>query len=191
MTPRVQSLFSGTSDIKGVVTTSLLQVPVKMMEDSIMDSCIINVPIICERSTIVSSCCIDDPEVQSIPAGWMFHTAALKEDANSCVLYVTVAFCIKDDLKESIEKSRGWKETHLESPLCSLWLARLFEAKETMGQSFTATWRLVTNLQTNTVTDKTDTQRFSMEDILKLKYIPAMMEHKRIISEKIKLSTQC
>lgn len=188
MKPRVQSLFFGTSDIKGVVTASVLQASVKMMEDSIMDSCIIDVPIICERFTIVSSCCIDDPEVKSIPANWMFHTAALKQDTDNSALYVTVAFCINDDLKGSLEKSLGWKGTNLESPLCSLWLARLFEAKETMGQSFTATWRLVTNPDKITVTHKTDTRRFSMEDIIKLKYIPAMMQHKRTISEKTNLS---
>lgn len=188
MKSRVQSLvYSRSSDIKGVVTTSLLQAEVKMMEDSVMDSSIINVPLICERSTIVSGCYIDDAEVKRIPMNWMFHTAALKQD--SSVLYVTVAFCIYDDLKGSIEKSREWKGTNLESPSCSLWEARLFEAKETMSQSFTATWRLVINLQENIVTDKTDTRRFSMDDILKLKCIPAMMQHKRDITEKINSST--
>lgn len=182
MKPHVQSLFGCDSKIKGVVTTSLLYAQVEMENNSIMDSCIITVPVVCEQSTIISNCLIDDPIVKNIPEKWLFHTAALKH--NNSILYVTVAFCIHDDLKDSVANSNGWKIANLERPSCSLWQARLFEAHDTMGKSFAATWRLVENLrETNS---NSSLVRFSMEDVVKLKYIPALMEHRRTIIDKIK-----
>lgn len=170
-----------SSSIGGVVTASLLRAEVKQMGNSVLDSCVINVPLVCQTSTILSNCLIEDPVVNTIPAGWMFHTAAVKQDRS--VLYVTIAFHVDDDLKGSVGRSCGWKLAKCSAS--SLWQARLFEAHETMSQSFTSTWKSVVSLQSKTILEDLsstiDNQRFSMEDIVQLKYIPAMLEFRRSI----------
>lgn len=156
------------------------------MPNSIMDCCIINVPLVCEESTILTNCHIEDPVVQNIPAGWMFHTAAVKID--NVILYITIAFRVDDDLKGSVDQSIGWKSTILESPSSSLWQARLFEAHKTMSKSFTSTWNSVVSPKMRT-SEELSQQRFSMEDIVQLKFIPAIMEHRRSIFRKITSSS--
>lgn len=181
---RVQSFLSNPSRIQGIVTLSCIEADAEMMKDSIMDSCIVNVPIICEQQTIVSHCLIDDPVINVIPSGWMFHTAAVKQE--NSVLYVTIAFRVDDDLKGTIEQSHGWKGTSLASTTSTQWQAKLFEAHETMSQSFTATWRSVTNLLEHAESkEMRKLQRFSMEDIVQKKDIPAMMQHRVNVSRKI------
>ena len=166
---------------------SCIEADAEMMQDSIMDSCIVNVPIICEQRTILSHCLIDDPLINVIPSGWMFHTAAVKQD--DLVFYVTIAFPVEDDLKGTIEKSRGWKGTSLATTTSTQWQAKLFEARETMSQSFTVTWRNVINLGEQAREKESfevrKLQRFSMEDIVKIKDIPAMMRHRENVSRKI------
>ena len=176
-----QSFCISTLSIQGVVTTSCLQAEVEMMKDSIMDSCIVSVPIVCEPRTIISHCLIDDPVVNVIPAAWLFHTAAVKNEDS--ILYITIAFRTDDDLKGSLEQSHGWKNSPFGSPADILWRVRLFEACETMSQSFVATWKIVAKVDTGS--ERNNSQRFSMEDIVQLKYIPAMMEHRRVITQKI------
>ena len=69
------------------------------------------------------------------------------------------------------------------------WQAKLFEARETMSQSFTVTWRNVINLGEQAREKESfevrKLQRFSMEDIVKIKDIPAMMRHRENVSRKI------
>jgi len=184
MKPRVQSFLHNPSRIQGIVTLSCIEADAAMMEDSIMDSCIVNVPIICEQQTIVSHCLIDDPMINVIPSGWMFHTAAVKQE--NSVLYITIAFRVDDDLKGTIEQSHGWKGTNLAPTTSTQWQAKLFEAHETMSQSFTATWRSVINLREHAEPNQIrKLQRFSMEDIVKKKDIPAMMQHREDVTQKI------
>lgn len=184
MKPLAQSFCLKPSGIQGIVTTSYLETHVETMKDSVMDSCIVNVPVVCEGHTIVSHCLIDDPMIKIIPSRWMFHTAAVKHE--NSVLYVTIAFRIDDDLKGTVEQSSGWKGTPLESPTSTLWQARLFAGHGTMSQSFTATWRMVSNRSENEELTKTNTlQRFSMEDIVQQKCIPAMMQHRANVLQKI------
>lgn len=171
-----------TSNIQGVVTASILRAEIEMMKDSIMDSCIVSVPFVCEPRTIISHCLIDDPVVNVIPSPWLFHTAAVKQ--GTCVLYITIAFRTDDDLKGSVEESHGWNGSIFVSPNDTLWRARLFEARETMSQSFVATWKMVAKGGENT-SERVNFQRFSMEDIVELKCIPAMMEHREIIAQKM------
>ena len=182
----VQSMCHNSRGLQGVVSTSVLQAEVVSMENSIMDSCIISVPVICEPRTIVSHCVIGDPVVKTIPAGWMFHTAAIKQ--NHSVRYITIAFLVNDDLKGTIEQSNGWKSTTLDSASCTLWQARLFEAYDTMDKSFAETWKKVTNFSSNHKEEPMDhVTRFSMQDIVKLKHIPSMMEHMDNIRQMIKV----
>ncbi|XP_057377678.1 fucose-1-phosphate guanylyltransferase-like [Daphnia carinata] len=182
MKPIAQSLCRKPPGIQGIITTSCLEADVESMSGSVMDSCIVNVPVVCERQTIVSHCVIDDPLIKVIPSCWMFHTAAVKQD--NAVLYVTIAFRIDDDLKGRIEQSRSWNGTTLEHPTSTLWQARLFAGLATMSESFTATWKMVSNREKNEELIKT-LQRFSMEDIVQHKYIPAMMQHRENVLRKI------
>lgn len=164
---------------QGIAINSVFKAKVDLKEETVVDDCIIAIPLVCEKRVILSCCQLGDPEVGVIPAGWLFHTAALMIDGN--VLYVTVAFLVDDDLKGSLGQSRSWKHVaDVEAQHTSVWEAPLFEAKPTMSQSFTATWKSVTR---NGQHDSDNhVRRFSMKDIIKLKHIPAMLQHSQNIN---------
>ena len=140
-----------------------------------MDNTIITSPLVCEESTILSHCCIDNPIVTHIPKNWLFHTAAITIDG--AVLYVTIAFSVTEDLKGDINQSPHWKTLHVQPGIaCSIWQSRLFEARKTMGESFLATWNQVT-APFSTIYSS-NSPRYSMQDIIKFKYLPSMISHR-------------
>lgn len=179
--------------MQGVVTNSLLASDsVQMKEGSVMDNCIVRSHLICEENTIISHCHVDGDEdsiIINIPSGWLFHTAALM--AANAVRYVTVAFRVEDELKNPLKRSCTWKDCfgalhEFYNDDDSLWSAKLFEAKETMGQSFITTWKSVmSGLKTQLSCDKAarheSLRLYSMEDILNMKHMPTMLEHKEQI----------
>jgi len=161
------------TSLNGIAINSIVKAQVELKDESIMDHCIIDVPLTCERRTILSQCHIDDPEIVIIPTGWLFHTATLMEDEE--LLYVTIAFLLDDNLKGSVGHSQSWKNTP-SAESCSLWAAKLFEAKDTMAKSFTTTWKSVMT-GCSVSNNLSSIRRYSMEDVIKLKHLPTMLDY--------------
>ena len=189
MTSAVGCQFSDdpASRMEGVAINCLFRATVQIKTGSIVDHCIINVPLVCQQRTILSHCHIEDPQVVTIPEGWLFHTAALMLDGR--LEFVTIAFQVDDDIKGPVGKSRSWSKAAIRCPQdASLWKAKLFQSsKESMAKSFVATWKEVCSSSSDPATCQ---RRYSMEDIVKYKNIPTMLENmQHIISQAIKSSS--
>ena len=182
----------------GVITHSILDSKsIRIEKGCIMDHCIVSVPLICEEKTIVSYCHLDidsaplkDDSVVVIPSGWLFHTVAVMED--NTIFYVTIAFKVEDDLKDSLENSSTWRDcfssVFFSSNKDTLWKAKFFEPKETMGQSFKATFdSVICGLENSENVQKTKNENnklhyYSMEDIISLKHMPTILQYKKKIT---------
>jgi len=165
-----------SSLVQGIVINSLVEADIEMKPKSIMDNCIITVPLVCNESTILSHCRIESPIITFIPTGWLFHTAAIKVDNE--IVHVTIAFHVTEDLKGDIIQSPYWKGMLNDQKLsCSIWQSKLFEARQTMAESFLATWKQVTNPPSVT----SSSCRYSMQDIVKSKHLPSMMNHRAFL----------
>lgn len=162
--------------IQGIVINSLVEADIEMKPNSIMDNCIITVPLVCEESTILSHCRIESPIITFIPTGWLFHTASI--NVADAVLHVTIAFNVTEDLKGDITQSRLLSEMqNNQTHSCSIWQFKLFEARQTMAESFLATWKQVTNPSSFS----SNSCRYSMQDIINSKHLPSMMKHRALL----------
>jgi len=161
----------------GVITNSVMESVLEVGEGSTVDTCLFHTPLVIEPNTIVSNCVINDPEITVIPSGWLFHSSAIRQ--NGVDLYVTIAFRLDENLKTCVEHS--WR--HLAEANCSLWTARLFEARATMSESFSVTWKSVTRQKQETNVDSAP--RFSMVDIVRLKHIDGFLQHRSNINAAI------
>lgn len=172
----IGSCYRNSCLIQGIVINSLVEADIEMKTKSIMDNCIITVPLVCEESTILSHCRIESPIITFIPAGWLLHTAAITVD--DAIMHVTIAFHVTEDLKGDITQSPHWKEMLNDQQYsCSIWQSKLFEARQTMGESFLATWKQVTNPSFVS----SSSRRYSMQDIIKFKHFPSMMSHRAFL----------
>lgn len=172
----VGSRLRGECTIRGVVVNSIVQAGTVVEPSSIMDTCLVEVPVHVEGRTILSQCVIDDPDIKTIPSGWLFHTAAL--DGGERSWYVTVAFRVDDDLKGETRDSQSWMDLGGVPPTTSLWEARLFAAEATRSESFKATWRLVTDRHR---TATSDVALYSQADVVQNKCIASMLHHRNQI----------
>ena len=180
MEPVVNCHLSDSSKLEGTAVNCLWRANVQMEHGSIMDTTVIATPLIVGAESIVSNCWIDNCEIDRIPADWLFHTVPIF--SNNCSLFVTIAFNVRDDLKARLEQSHSWKHlSHHFAANVSSWNAKLFVARPSMSESFYETWSQVTK----TCWNEECAQRFSMADIISMKNIPALMEHREYIATKI------
>lgn len=181
----VGSFIDTSAKLDGITINCLVAAAATSMPDSIMESCIIRVPIICESRAILNNCLVESAEITAIPACWMFHTTAIKDEDK--LLYVTAAFMVTDDLKGALRESTGWSRVASVPSDTLLWKSKLFEAHESMGQSFLATWKTVTCKTINTLSCARNL--YSMDDVVRLKYLPAILEHRDLIDKQRDLMT--
>lgn len=175
MKPVVHCRTGASLTCRGIITDSVIQSAVEISQGSTVDNCIFHTPLVVEPCVILSNCVINDPDIKIIPSGWLFHSSAIKKDGKYS--YVTIAFRIDENLKTCVEHS--WK--HLAEGGSSLWTARLFEARTSMSDSFSTTWRSVTrSIQCQHKDD--DIVRFSMIDIVKLKHVEGFLQHRNSIN---------
>ena len=178
MKPVVHCRSSGNLICRGIITNSVVDSAVEIGQNSVIDNCIFVTPLVVEPNTILSNCVINDPDIKAIPSGWLFHSSAIKKNEEN--LYVTIAFRLDEDLKTCVEHS--WK--HLAEANSSLWTGHLFEARTTMSDSFSTTWRSVTRgAQVGRNND--GIVRYSMVDIVKLKRVEGFLQHRNNISRLI------
>ena len=116
--------------------------------------------------TILSN--VDIADDLSIPAGFLYHTVAIKMEEDQR-RFVTVAFSVEDDMKLSVNitsarnlqfggklmetlfqiapEALNTKSVFGDKGSLSLWNARIFTAHSSMSESFRQTVKLVSCLQ--------------------------------------------
>jgi len=191
------------SKIFGIVLNSVINKAVSIPQDSIVEYSIFDAKVSLGPKTILSNIHIDHD--LDIPAGFLYHTIAIKVDGVR--KYVTVAFHNTDDMKftsavnaaENLQyggklldklftAAPGRFNTKTVFSSCtsaSLWNAKLFSAQQSMCESFKDTVDMVSllYLKGTSIQASMQSKLYSMDDLVSLKDCKGILEYRKLLTE--------
>ena len=161
-------LSDGGNDITGIVLNCVIDQPIRVPHDSVVEYSIVRSEVVVGNKTILSNVEITDNV--TVPPCFLYHTIPVLVNINSEPVrrYVTVAFHVTDDMKFSTSVSQAenlqfggrlmemlfslspqtWSRQSVfaDSSSASLWSARMFSAHDSMSESFKHTVSMISAL---------------------------------------------